>query len=97
MFYIHWKTIEVDNTAKYRMGKTYPCRHCGKRFTILETRTGSVLPAEGKHDDPYFDPEKHVSHLKNCEKRREDWGLIKGAMRNAYLDNVKKAEKDLRK
>lgn len=95
MSYIHWKTIDVDNTHIYKMGKSYSCKHCGKRFTILETRTGSVLPAEGKHNDLYFDPEKHVSHLKNCEKRREDWGLIKGAMRNAFLDNMKKARRDI--
>ena len=67
----------------------YPCKHCKTKFKILPTKTGSWLPAEwvnGKPpEDEEFDSAKHISHLKNCKPRAEDWDKIKYVLRKKEM------------
>jgi len=87
--------IHLTNTKKYKIGNRYTCTECGKKFIIMRTFTGSVLPVEWHEGMEYnketiFDSSIHVSHLLNCtNKRRESWEGIKKAMRYAWLDKKK--------
>ncbi|OPZ95949.1 MAG: hypothetical protein BWY70_01880 [Bacteroidetes bacterium ADurb.Bin408] len=38
--------IQLEDTAKYKVGKVYPCKICGVKFVMMNTCTGSVLPVE---------------------------------------------------
>lgn len=88
------------NTAKYKIGNSYPCGICKKRFTIMLTTTGAVLPIEwvdGKRPEgETYDPDKHTSHLLTCPggvKRQESWAEIQKEMEKAYWEWVKQTDK----
>jgi hypothetical protein len=86
--------------------KVYPCKHCGVRFVVLPTQTGSVLPVEiYENNDPkkvraiekgeFFDSRKHISHLKNCPERQQDWDVIKKQFIQEAENKLKLSQKEL--
>lgn len=88
------------STKKYKIGNSYPCSLCGKRFTIMETTIGAVLPIEWTNnerpDGDIYDPDKHTSHLLTCPKqteRKESWAKIQKKMEQAHWDFVNQSNK----
>lgn len=78
--------------------KRYKCKHCGTIYVILPTRTGSHLPVEVREGREYFsdneyDKNVHTSHLKTCEKRREDWPLIQAKIKEQQSSENKEFAK----
>ena len=58
--------------------KSGKCEFCGCRIVVMTTETNSLLPAEIQEGvtiekEEIFNPKKHKSHLKNCEKQRLNW------------------------
>jgi hypothetical protein len=71
------------------MLKVYVCSHCKKRFVVMETCTGNLLPIEVDKEiydeDEVYNKNKHVSHLLNCIPRRMDWNVVRKKLENENL------------
>lgn len=65
-----------------RLNYPYKCRHCGVPYIIIYgCQLNSFLPVEiingSEINDAEFDKSKHVSHLVNCIKLRDQWESVK--------------------
>jgi len=65
--------------------RVYTCRYCNKYFVMIRAKD-SIIPVNvNKNDklpaDTVFNVYKMRSHLKDCERRRNDWQKMK----NYYL------------
>jgi len=58
--------------------KRYACEYCGTYIAVIYSRRGSYLPVELDKNGPVyrndeFDGNKHISHLKNCQRMQKNW------------------------
>jgi hypothetical protein len=66
------------------MMQVYRCRYCETRFVVAPSVGDSFLPIEVKSITDYelqhgiekADYFRHVSHLRNCARRKLDWDSI---------------------
>ena len=85
--------------AAIKENHSYPCKHCGKPFMIMRTKTGSWLPVEWNGDKPppgnEYDSSIHKSHLLNCKERQADWNELRKVLRDQEWEEKKRLSKIL--
>lgn len=64
------------------MLKVFKCKHCNVKFVLLKTKNQKrFVPVEVDNveipkEDEVYDQKRHISHLRNCEKRAADWSEV---------------------